>query len=107
MRDDDELGFLLFDQLGDGVATSSQGVWSLGWCLFLAGDLRFSLCLKTSALLQLCLWAVLLQELEELDGGLLVQCLRELVDWWWDLEALLQDCLVALDADVFRPSHET
>lgn len=39
--------------------------------------------------------------------SLLVQSLRELVDWWWNLQALLQDCLVTLDANVLGPSHET
>lgn len=106
MSDDDELSFLLLHQLGDGVAAGSQGVWLLGWCLILASDLSFGLRLQAGALLQLCLRTILLQDLEELDGGLLVQSLRELVNWWRDLQALLQNCLVALDADVLRPSDE-
>jgi hypothetical protein len=106
VSDDDELGLLLFHQLGDCVASGSQGCGLLRWSVILSGDLGFGLCLQAGALLQLCLWAILLQDLEELDGGLLVQSLRELVDWWWDLETLLQDCLVALDADVLGPADE-
>lgn len=107
MGDDDELSFLLFHHLGDCVAAGAQRERFLGRRLLLAGDLRLSLRLQARALLQLRLRAVLLEHLEELDGGLLVQRLRELVDWWRDLQALLQDGLVALDADVLRPSHES
>lgn len=106
VSDDDKLSFLLLDQLGDGVAAGSQVLDLLGWCLILASNLSFGLRLQAGGLLQLCLWAVFLQELEQLNGGLLVECLRELVDCWRDLQSLLQDCLVALDADVLGPSDE-
>lgn len=106
VSDDDKLSFLLLDQLGDGVAAGSQVLDLLGWCLVLSGDLSFGLCLQAGGLLQLRLWAVFLQELEELNGGLLVECLRELVDCWGHLQSLLQDSLVALDADVLGPSDE-
>jgi len=107
MGDDDELSLLLFNQLGDGVATSTENALLLGWCFVFAGNLSFGLGLEAGSLLELGFGTILLQDLEQLDGGLLVQCLGELVDWWRDLQALLQDSLVALDANVLGPSDET
>lgn len=39
--------------------------------------------------------------------GLLINGLGELVDWWWNFQAFLQNSLVSLDANVFWPSHKT
>ena len=35
-----------------------------------------------------------------------VKCLSELVDWWRNLQALHQNCLLALQTDVLWPSHK-
>lgn len=37
---------------------------------------------------------------------LTVQSLTELVDWWGDLQALEQDSLLALEADVLGPADK-
>lgn len=107
MRDDDKLGLLLFHQFGDGIGSSTDDISLLAWGFFLAGGLCLSLGLQAVSLGQFRLWAVLFQQFEQLDAGLLVQCLRKLVDWWRNLQALLQNGLVTLDADVFWPSDET
>lgn len=61
---------------------------------------------KTRLLLLLGLGAVLVQELEELRSGVLVESVRELSDGGGNLQALGEDDLLALEADVFRPLHE-
>lgn len=106
MSDDDQLCLLLFDELGDGVGTGADEDWLLLGLHFLALGLGFGDLLQTLLLGQWRLWAVLLQQLEQLNGILLVQGLAELVDWWWDFQALLQNGLLALNADVFRPANE-
>ena len=37
---------------------------------------------------------------------LLLQCLLELVDAWWDFQTLVQHLLLALQANVVWPPHE-
>lgn len=49
---------------------------------------------------------VLVQELEQLCSGVLVQSVRELGDGRRDLETLAEDDLLALKADIFGPLHE-
>jgi hypothetical protein len=63
--------------------------------------------LQTSFLLLLCLWAVFVQKLEELRGGVLVEGVRELCDGGGDFETLAQDDFLALEADIFGPFDET
>lgn len=62
--------------------------------------------LKTSLLLLLGLGAVLVEELEKLRGGVLVESVGELRNSRGNLEALVQDDLLALKADVLRPLDE-
>ena len=61
---------------------------------------------KASLLLLLGLGAVLVQELEQLRSGVLVERVRELGNGRGDLETLAEDDLLALKADVFWPLHE-
>lgn len=63
--------------------------------------------LETLLLFLLSLRTVLVQELEQLSGRVLVESVRELGDGRWDLEALVKDDLLALEADVLGPFHET
>lgn len=107
MSDDDELSFLLLNQLGDGVGSSPEEVGLLlGWH-FLALSLGLSDLLQTLGLGQWRFWTVLVEQLEQLDGGLLVQGLGELVDWGRDSQTLLENSLLTLDSDVLGPSDET
>ncbi len=62
--------------------------------------------LETGLLLNLRLGAVLVQELEQLSSSVLVQSVSELRDRRRNLETLVQDGLLALEADIFRPFHE-
>ena len=76
---------------------------------------------QTGLLLGLGLWLVLHGKLEEGGSGLLVQALEEgvnnqliksdfylaeLVDHWWDLETLLENGALTLDADILGPLDE-
>ena len=49
---------------------------------------------------------LLVQQLEQLSSSVLVQSVRELCDSRRDLEALVEDDLLALKADIFRPFDE-
>lgn len=72
--------------------------------LLLSGRLRDSL--KASLLLLLGLGAVLIQQLEELSSSVLVQGVRELGNGRGNLETLVQDDLLALEANIFGPLDE-
>jgi len=63
--------------------------------------------LETLLLLLLSLRAVLVQELEQLGSRVFVESVRELGDGGWNLEALVEDDLLALETDVLGPFHET
>lgn len=106
MSDDDELSLLLLNEFRHQIAASSQCVGLCCWCGILASGFRLSGRLEACILLQLGLGTILLQDFEELECGLFVQRLRELVDWWRNLQALLQDCLVTLNTDVLGPADE-
>jgi hypothetical protein len=62
--------------------------------------------LEASLFLELGLGAVLVEQLEELRGGVLVEGVGELRDGGGHLEALVQDDLLALEADVLGPLDE-
>ena len=49
---------------------------------------------------------VLVQELEQLRRSVLVESVGELRDGRGDLQALAEDNLLALEADIFGPLHE-
>lgn len=65
-----------------------------------------SLSLKTGLLLLLGLRAVLVHETEELGGSVLVKGGSELSDRRGDLQALVEDNLLALELNVFGPLDE-
>ena len=61
---------------------------------------------KASLLLLLGLRAVLVEELEQLSGSVLVEGVGELSNGGGNLETLVQDDLLALEADILRPLDE-
>lgn len=107
MGNDHQLGLLLLDQLGHRVGTGGHIAGLLLGLHILALGLSLGDLLQAQLLGQRRLGAVLLQQLEQLHGGGLVQSLAELVDWWWDLQALLEHSLLTLHPDVFGPANET
>ena len=62
--------------------------------------------IEASLLLLLRLGAVLVQELEQLRRGVLVERVRELRDRGGHLEALVEDDLLALQAHILRPLNK-
>lgn len=74
------------------------GVFSVGSC--------GSSSLKTGLLFDLGLRTVLVEELEELGGGVLVEGVGELRDSGGNLQALVENDLLALKTDVFWPLDE-
>lgn len=105
----DELSLLGLDQGGDVVETVLDVDWlwsSLGVGLLAVSDLLGS-SIETSLLLLLGLWSVLVQELEHVGGGVLVDCVAELSNCRWDLESLVEDDLLALETDVLWPLDES
>lgn len=77
----------------------------LGRSLLLLGS-GLSLSLKTSLLLLPSLRTVLVEELEQLGSGVLVEGVGELSDGGGNLQTLVQDNLLALKADIFGPLDE-
>ena len=103
VSDDDELRLLGLNEGGDILDTICQGLASanLGWSKGLLGLLGSGL--ETLLVLLLALWAILLKEAEDLDGGSLVEGVVELVHGWWDLKALHENAALTLEADILRP----
>jgi len=104
MGHDDELGFTFFDEGGDVVKTELEDAW-LG-TVFLV-SLLLGLSLESSLLLLLGLWRVLVEELEELRGLVLIDGLLELEKSRWGLESHEEDSLLSLDSDVLWPLDES
>ena len=107
VRNDDEGRLLGLDE-GDTVVKTVLdeerllGVLGLGT---LSSLLRGGI--ETSLLLLLRLRAVLVQQLEKLGRGVLVERVRELSDRGGHLKALIEDDLLALEAHILRPLHES
>lgn len=59
--------------------------------------------METCLLLLLSLGAVFVEQLEELGSSVLVKSMRELGDCRGNLQALVEDDLLALQTDVFGP----
>jgi hypothetical protein len=55
----------------------------------------------------LSLGTVLVEELEQLGSGVAVQGMRELSDGGRNLQTLMKDDLLALEANIFGPFDET
>ena len=103
MSNDNKAGLALLDESGDvveaklddkGLAAHGSGVV----CGLLLGELA-----QTGLLLCAVLRLVLLEKLEELGGGGLVNCLGELVDGRGHLQALLEHLLLALQTHILGP----
>lgn len=107
MGDQNKRGLLILDQADNVVETVLDGVRLLADILLLLALLNGGgLLEETLLLLGLGLRAVLVEELEGLGSGVAVQGVLELSNRRRDLEAHVQDLLLALQADVLRPLHE-
>jgi len=104
--DEDELSLLLFDEGRDGVYSLTDDGGALGRLILLSGNTSFSAFAETLLLLLLGLGTVLVQKLEQLGSCLSVQRGLELVDCRRDLQAGLENGLLALETDVLGPFHE-
>lgn len=58
---------------------------------------------ETLLLLHLGFRSVLVEELEGLGGGVAVKGVLELGDGWWNLQAQVEDLLLALQAHILWP----
>jgi len=106
VRDEDECGLLGLDESDNVVEAVLHGVWLLADVLLLfALSNTGSLLVQTLLLVGLGLGSVLVEELEDLCGGVAVKGLRELGDRRWDFETHVEDLALALEADVLGPSH--
>lgn len=104
--DEDQGSLLVLNQADDVVQTVLDGVGLLGNILLLLALLDGgSLLEQTLLLLGLGLRAVLVQKLECLGSGVLVEDVLELRDRRRHLEAHVEDLLLALEADILRPLH--
>jgi hypothetical protein len=104
--DEDKRSLLVLDETNNVVETVLDSVGLLADVLLLLTLLDGgSLLEQTLLLLSLGLRAVLVQELECLGGGVLVQNVLELSERRGNLEAHLEDLLLALKTDVLGPLH--
>lgn len=102
--DEDEGSLLVLDEADNVVETVLDGVGLLGDILLLLALLDGgSLLEETLLLLGLGLRAVLVEELESLGSGVLVENSLELGERGRNLQAHLKDLLLALEADVLGP----
>jgi hypothetical protein len=103
--DEDEGGLLLFDEGGHVLETEFELMGYLGGSVLLGSD-------GSGGFLDALLFgrggfgAVLVQQGEDAGGLVLADGLGELVDGRGDLEALVEDGALALDADVLGPLDE-
>jgi len=103
--DEDEGSLLVLDQANNMVETVLDSVWLLGdILLLLALSDGGSLLDETLLLLGLGLWAVLVEQLESLGSGVAVEDVLELGNCRWDLQAEVEDLLLALKTDILWPS---
>ena len=103
--DENQAGLLLLDEAGDVVEAKLED-GGLGRLDLVAGGLGLGGGLAARGALLARLRLVLGCELEELGGEVLVRGVVELVDLRRDLEPLLQDALLPLDAHVLGPLDE-
>lgn len=102
--DEDKRSLLVLNEADDVVETVLDGVGLLGDVLLLLALLDGGgLLEETLLLLDLGLRAVLVEELESLGSGVLVENLLELGDRRGDLQAEVEDLLLALETDVLGP----
>jgi len=102
--DKDERSLLVLDKANNVVETVLDSVRLLGNVLLLLALLDGGgLLEETLLLLDLGLRAVLVEELESLGGGVLVEDLLELGNRRGDLQAKVEDLLLALKANILGP----
>lgn len=106
--DEDKRSLLVLDQTNNVVETVLGSVGLLGDILLLLALLDGGgLLEETLLLLGLGLRAILVEELESLGGGVLVENVLELGESRGNLQAHLKDLLLALEADVLGPLDHT
>jgi len=102
--DEDKRSLLVLDEADNVVQAVLDGVGLLADVLLLLALLDGGgLLQETLLLLDLGLRAVLVEELEGLGGGVAVQDVLELGQRRGDLQAQLEDLLLALEADILGP----
>ena len=102
--DENQSGLLVLNQADDVVETVFDGIWLLADILLLLALLDCSGLLQQSLLLlRLALRSVLVQKLESLGGSVSVEDVLELGDRGWNLQAEIEDLLLALEADILGP----
>jgi hypothetical protein len=103
--DQDKGGLLVLNETNNVVETVLDGVGLLGDVLLLLALLDGGgLLQETLLLLGLGLRTVLVEELESLGSGVAVQDVLELSNRRWDLQAEVEDLLLALKTDILGPS---
>lgn len=104
----DERSLLVLDETNNVVETVLNSIWLLADILLLLA-LRdsSSLLVQTLLLLNLGLGAVLVEKLEALSSKIAIEGVLELSDGGRNLEAEVQDLLLALKTDILGPLHET
>jgi len=108
VSDDDELGFLVLNEVGDVVETVFEDLWFGGLVLLVSTfNLVLSGSQKSLLLLFLAFSGVLGEESEQVAGLVGFQGVGELVDGWWDLQSVHEDSLLTLELDISWPSDET
>ena len=104
--DEDERGLLVLNETNNVVEAVLDNVGLLADILLLLALLDGGgLLEKTLLLLGLGFGAVLIEELESLGSGVLVEDVLELGDRRGDLEAEVENLLLALETDVLGPLH--
>jgi len=104
--DEDQRSLLVLNQTNDVVQSVLDSVWFLADILGLLTLLDSgSLLQETFLLLRLGFRAVLVEELEGLGGQVTVKNVLELSDGRWNLQAHVEDLLLALKTDILGPSN--
>merc|ERR1719193_1538499 len=91
---------------GHGVDSMADDSSALGGGVLLASGPGSSALPQPLLLGLLCLWPVLVHQLEQLGGSLTVQGGVELVHRWGHLKTGLEDNLLPLETDVLGPLNE-
>jgi len=106
--DENQRSFLVLNQTNDMVQSIFNSIRLLANILLGLALLDGSSLLQQSLLLLgLGFWAVLVEKLEGLSGGVTVEHVLELGNGRWDLEAHVEDLSLALKTDIFWPSDHT
>ena len=104
--DEHERSLLCLDERDDVVETVLDSVRLLAHILLLlALSNSGSLLVQTLLLLHLSLWAILVEEFDDLCGSVAVESVRKLSDRRRDFQAHVEDLALALEADILGPFH--